>query len=964
MQNALRNTLLLLAGLLFSISCAKERKIERIKDFENNRWAKSFFMQGTPYLGKVTVVKTSQRSAFAFIGMQSELRAGYFEFTKDKLIFKDAVSLYQNDQTAGNVINSWDITHSQYHLGESNGKVTNREEENNDIPWSQKNYFRVDWEKANVSESASFPWQIDSKCWSPIHKRLQDSETKITPEIVNFTIAVDYQISEDCIKAERQNTQDFTHTVHYKYSFAPMKQSDYQPYLYSGESDPLFYKYGYFTSIIEGMGERGVPVNKFLMNRYNINQTHTYYFAPGTPDAYKDLFTNPDHGVIAETNKLFQANGLKTRFEVKDADSNNQFGDVGKSFIRFITELDDGAPLGYGPQDTNPFNGEIIGGSVNIWTGYLDYYVNMMQEQSDRQNTLSANSSVVRVMRDALGAAKADWTKTAVPLKQTSSGDWFRALLPQYTFGLPGGKFTNVDEKQLFKGYDFNRIQELLPQSARNQIGPLTQELDTAQTTKLQEQVRNLRNAKLQVVYDIEPALGEVRRLNFAGLSPDEIKNRILYRTAIHEFGHNLGLRHNFYGSIDHKNFRGPVEDVDFDGKRKSFEQSTSSVMDYMPLKDEMHFNFGWEKYDEAAILFAYSNGDIDLSKKNNTTFLYCTDEDTHTNALCNRHDSGTTPSEVVASMIENYEDSYWVRNFRNDRTYWHSSRYAGGIFSTMWDIKKFLAFYDNTYQTADATTKLSKIPGLTPADRSKIVTDIQSDMVQALKLSVAFYHSVMQQPNSDRAYGSVYDPRSGSLTQMGISADKIFAMRFLMGDESFAYNPNRNVASISYFDLMDNTELKPLITNVVSTNLTTPGAMSFGYDTLTREYYLLSAYNMQSVGGDRTLVDKMKVSCYQPATLKSRLNITDASKIGSTFISVAYSGASDPYFGSAGEIAGILVGGNYYIAQKDKNTFAHQMISQASGGDESSIARTQVAASDLYAMFHKVTLGSVPTCQ
>ena len=36
-------------------------------------------------------------------------------------------------------------------------------------------------------------------------------------------------------------------------------------------------------------------------------------------------------------------------------------------------------------------------------------------------------------------------------------------------------------------------------------------------------------------------------------VSDEQIINDILYRVAIHELGHNLNLRHNFYGSVDAK---------------------------------------------------------------------------------------------------------------------------------------------------------------------------------------------------------------------------------------------------------------------------------------------------------------------------------------------------------------------------------------------------------------------------
>src|SRR5262249_57160512 len=75
--------------------------------------------------------------------------------------------------------------------------------------------------------------------------------------------------------------------------------------------------------------------------------------------------------------------------------------------------------------------------------------------------------------------------------------------------------------------------------------------------------------------------------------------------TAVHEFGHTLGLRHNFMGSVDQRNFP-----LDAKGNPTMF---ASSVMDYNQQISEAFFetNSGspiWGAYDAAALGFIYSN--------------------------------------------------------------------------------------------------------------------------------------------------------------------------------------------------------------------------------------------------------------------------------------------------------------------------------------------------------------------
>ncbi|MDQ3233237.1 MAG: hypothetical protein M3Q07_15580, partial [Pseudobdellovibrionaceae bacterium] len=243
--------------------------MERKVDTEGNRWAKVDFETGRPWLGKVTVINNGSNSAFGFVGMQSDITLGYFKFTKDYLQYLNLTDPDKGPNATDRVINQWTIEHSDYTQKVSGGRVSNVETENDIIPFDQKRFFKINWESATIAESASFPFEIDDTCWSKRTSRLVDNSQEIEAGAINFVVAVDYQVNPMCITYPQYFRSDFTHTMFYKYSFMQEQESTYKPYVYTGETDPLMKKYGFFQTIVQGIDDLGRPKNTFMMNRWD-----------------------------------------------------------------------------------------------------------------------------------------------------------------------------------------------------------------------------------------------------------------------------------------------------------------------------------------------------------------------------------------------------------------------------------------------------------------------------------------------------------------------------------------------------------------------------------------------------------------------------------------------------------------------------------------------------------------------
>jgi len=1003
--------------------------------------AQNLLLNGNIWFSKVTVVKTSGNGGFVAAGFQASMKAGQFRFTRDQLRFENANNINIGDPSvAGELLASWNIQHSEARLAELDGRPTNREEEDNRRPWYEKRYFTVDWADTDIAEGLSFPYSDSyaqmSRCYTKRAAQVVQGSREITPDYIGFTVAVDYVIPDGrCNTIRRWVRGDSTFTAHYKFSFVKAKQSDYVPMVYAqGEMDPLMKKYGYFQTIVETTGgvipEEILAENApspypqeitILANRWHPEKTHVFYFAKDFPNKWKWIFNDPEKGVFAKTNALFKRHGLNNYnpadntcsqglcFEIRE-NSGQEFGDLRYSFIKLFDEADPAAPFGYGPSDANPFTGEIIAANSVLWTGYLSLYVARLQgDLVDQQNDHLASDPLIAQMRRTLGtsegagsaAIKADWTETASIMREDPmTMDAYWTVLPDFTYGFPGwstftsrpapGDVSEEEGSSLLEILGLHRLTEALGFTQASEIQGST--IFEPAFRGLDFHLDNLRQGPVNktglTVYQGEHHLLDAERILASGRTVEDALNSIMYRVSIHEFGHNLSLRHNFYGSVDQRNFRRPFEiEVavaneagEYQMETRMYESTTSSVMEYQNLKQEYFLDENWEPYDEAALVYAYSDRRIDLAELNDTQYLYCTDEHRVLNAMCAVWDYGVTPSEAVFNMVEDYILMYKVRNQRFDRPYWNTRGYQSRIASTMMAFKKFLAFMRVGLPGARLEQALAGA-GVPQDDVSIVQRRIRDDLFQANKLAIAFYDAVIQMPASEKDFRDDYpDSWFAEKLRIGIGADKLFAMFFLMGDAPILYNPNLNIPYTSYVEYLEGTPLTPVLDKVLENLFTARLDMDPGFEGFGRVLYAQNAYNLFNLSDPR-LLDRIRFDCFSADELESELGISPmrASTVEGemelrrwdrvTLDPTRVRNSEYQDVGPAERIGLVEINGVFYTAKEHQNKYAYEFIDamiNRSVNNESPLESTKAFILDSYNLFWTMKMrgGEVPECR
>ncbi len=303
-----------------------------------------------------------------------------------------------------------------------------------------------------------------------------------------------------------------------------------------------------------------------------------------------------------------------------------------------------------------------------------------------------------------------------------------------------------------------------------------------------------------------------------------------------HEFGHVLGLDHNFMGSVDKANW--PTYTA-ADGSTQ-YGQFSSSVMEYSQYQDEASWNNGtpgqngWLPYDRGALGWIYGNnltpaktgpqpatpasgqqvgasGQVSATApwndpygwNGNTEmqFLYCNDADIRYTPLCRWYDLGATPSEITAADIESYEWEYNWRNYRQYFKTWDDAPYASIVGGTISDMRRFMSLMAWDWSSAELTDKLIQVGINAPSGAAnsqlfyqQLTNEFTADANAALLMVAAFHEAVIQQATGQRPFQTQFDPYFGDVTQQGIAMDKEFAFINWLGIWNFDnYDPTQS---------------------------------------------------------------------------------------------------------------------------------------------------------------------------
>jgi hypothetical protein len=911
---------------------------------------------------KATIMSTSTPNPYAelnlFTGAEGTqfVRFGVTSDTLEMLNMRELSAGYPDQATrTAELLNAWSATNVdiKYRVN-LDGEKTNFLEENQELDWQQRQYVKINFGKNTVSDLAALGGQataVLNQCADaanafstlvPNSFRVDEASNymqwavQVTlPFATTANAACTYgaQATDLANKLPRQAT-----VLNVLYSFTraaplpdPKAPGAYQP-LEIAEKDPIRRKYGTIDTIAVARDQQtGLVGARQLANRFDPAKPLVYYFAPGYPEQYKKMFTDPQ-GIVDQTNALFADAKAAIRLSVKNFDEGiarpdgaadcdpkavpaactpaggiapgqaclkdpqpntgfycgypRSFGDVRYNFIRWEDDIDTGSPfIGVTQFVPDPRTGELISSSINIAnfqladrvTARLDFYLESIGAQPTLDpvtgewppgpanckdgdvipfdpavTALNHNgkSTVYAKMQEYLQKPAAVFGKLGpqdfvVP----QDADFFNAyfqMIPYQLYADPSTNFFVTPEggKAAFgpvaqaaaraKNTEFHSLMADLDRGVApydTSLGAAglasgAQFLDKFHHAQLDHKramyMKNFNHGTaqfddaglislLQVFQrDARHCINGVWETRKAYL--DNLLQSYHALTVWHEFGHAIGLDHNFMASVDRPNFPHYKDGAG----RDHVGMYQSSVMEYNATPDRVFWKNasggqGWGPYDQGAISFIYANtkpnpdpkakapgisGQTSSSQpwndphgykadaKTEQAYLFCNANHLQYSPLCRQFDFGSTPSEIISAEIDAYEWNYKWRNFRLYRKFADFSAYADGPTQTIHELRRFMPMWTFDWSKAEITDTLRRI-GVAPPTGAvaatyydQLVDKFTADISAANAMAGAFHEALIQQGSGERPYKTIYDNFYGDTTQQGIFIDKLVALQ------------------------------------------------------------------------------------------------------------------------------------------------------------------------------------------
>lgn len=608
---------------------------------------------------------------------KEETKLSFYSTNVDDLIKKDLQAREENQS----VLLEFPADFIDYRFSENGLGKSVKEEEYKLNSWSKRPFVKLDLAKVSLGSMNSFSGAV---------RDVQVSFDKTTGrKYFSFTI---FNESNNIV-------------VRYAMLQATPRKDvgAYEPKIYWREDQSIFGFYAVEKNVLQTADRNNEAFKKDASRIIRFNpKLSKIVFHPS--DQTPDWTLESLQISVNAWDNAFKAAGVPTRIEFNP--EKVKVGDIRYNTIHVLPDEDGFNQWGgFGPAVSDPETGEIISTSASINLANFNQagriYVRRYIRSQIQDNTFEYITTSIKNFSENLGsAARAVMAKDSLGRGSSETSNGLPAMTSRDSFlsGLPTNqdKNTSINLKEnalvltksnpkgyvwqpvatknseSSKGFDFKNFsaRPMEPSTFNTLMPNIAKEIETlAECASVRSYVANAKTAGRKDAKEENDIVDTCGRALF---------KQHLIHTVMHELGHNFGLRHNFYGSVDKANF--PVN------VKNSF---TSSVMEYTssdhgaaPIAaDGKSSVMGW--YDIAAIRWGYSDQLFSKDMKQvlktdsksplksqesfkaSRPFMYCSDEHSIAHggpnaydALCATADKGTTATEIVANTIASYNYS------------------------------------------------------------------------------------------------------------------------------------------------------------------------------------------------------------------------------------------------------------------------------------------------------------------